>query len=258
MSAALDPTHRFSNRVKDYVLYRPGYPPGVVEILAARAGLTPESVIADIGSGTGILTRLFLDHGCELFAVEPNREMRSAAQVALEGQPRFHSIDGRAEATGLESSSVDFVVAGQAFHWFERAAAHDEFARILRPGGWVVLIWNQRLSDATRFAAAYEDLLLTYGTDYREVGHRNTVTLEELTPFFAEGALLREQLPNQQSLDWQGLKGRLLSSSYTPAPGAPRHEEMIADLEGIFQRYQRDGSVRFDYRTEVYFGRLQS
>ncbi len=258
MSGDLDSTHRFSNRVKNYVLYRPHYPPGVVDILAAKAGLLPRSMVADVGSGTGILSRLFLDNGNEVFAVEPNREMREAAEADLEGRAGFHSVDGRAEATGLPSSSVDFVVAGQAFHWFERGEARDEFARILVPQGWVALIWNRRLADATPFARDYEELLLTFGTDYREVGHRNTVTAEDLAPFFGNEDFFSEHLPNEQVFDWPGLRGRLLSSSYVPAPGEARHEAMIDALDALFERYQRDGAVRFVYSTEIYLGRLQS
>lgn len=258
MTGDLDPTHRFSNRVKNYLLYRPHYPPGVLEILATRAGLGAGSVIADVGSGTGILTRLFLDNGNEVFAVEPNREMRVAAEADLAGRAGFHSVDGRAEATGLASSSVDFVVVGQAFHWFERGEARDEFARILEPEGWVALIWNHRLADATPFARAYEELLLAFGTDYREVGHRNAVTADELAPFFGNEDFFSEHLPNQQVLDWPGLRGRLLSSSYVPAPEEPRHEAMIDALEALFKRYQRGGAIRFAYSTEIYLGQLQS
>lgn len=258
MSGDLDPTHRFSNRVKNYVLYRPAYPSGVLDLLASKARLVPESVIADIGSGTGILTRLFLDNGNEVFAVEPNGDMRMAAEEDLAGRSGFHSVDGQAEATGLERESVDFIAAGQAFHWFDRDAARAEFARILTQRGWVVLIWNHRLAEASRFARDYEELLLTYGTDYKEVGHRNVVTSGELAVFFGHERFFSERLPNQQVFDWTGLRGRLLSSSYVPAPGEPRHEEMIEALEAIFRRHRQDGVVRFEYATEIYLGRLQS
>lgn len=258
MSGDLDPTHRFSNRVKNYVLYRPAYPFGVLDVLTSKAGLVSGSVVADIGSGTGILTRLFLDNGNEVFAVEPNREMRMAAEEDLAGRSGFHSVDGQAEATGLEPASVDFVTAGQAFHWFEREGARTEFARILTPRGWVVLIWNHRLAETSRFARDYEELLLTYGTDYREVGHRNVVTSGELATFFGHDRFFFERLPNQQVFDWPGLRGRLLSSSYVPAPGAPRHEAMLDALEALFRRHQQDGTVRFEYATEIYLGRLQS
>jgi len=144
----------------------------VVAVLRDACGLTPQSVVADIGAGTGILTELFLRNGNRVFAVEPNPEMREAGERQLKHDPNFLSVAGRAEATTLASGSVDIVAAGQAFHWFDRGPARDEFIRILKPGGWVVLIWNERLTDTTPFLKAYEQLLERYATDYAQVDHK--------------------------------------------------------------------------------------
>jgi SAM-dependent methyltransferase len=249
----MDATHRFTNRVDDYVRYRPGYPVALIETLKARAGLSPAAAVADVGSGTGISTGALLGTGCTAFAVEPNDAMRAAAERRLGALRGFHSIAGTAEATTLPTNSVDLVTAGQAFHWFDRAAAKREFARILRPAGQVALFWNDRRIGGP-FGEGYERLLETYGTDYREVTHR-TLDAGMLRAFF-DGAYATFVFPNQQRLDRQGLTGRLLSSSYAPAVGHPQHQSMIEALDRLFDAHQHEGVVTFDYDTRLYVGRL--
>jgi SAM-dependent methyltransferase len=252
----MDSTARFSDRVENYVRYRPGYPEQVVETLAAEAGLTAESIIADIGSGTGISSEPFLRHGSTVYGVEPNEPMRAAAERLLAGYPRFQSVAGTAEATTLPADSVDYVVAGQAFHWFDRERARQEFARILRAGGWVVLLFNTRLVDASPFLQAYEQLLHEFATDYAQVDHRN-VNEDRLRTFF-RGEYRTGTFPNHQDFDYDGLRGRLLSSSYVPNAGHPGYRPMLAALERIFTSHQQDGRVRFEYRTEMHFGHLRT
>jgi SAM-dependent methyltransferase len=253
--APRDPTGRFSSRVENYVRYRPGYPADVLRILTAEAGLTPAAIVADVGSGTGISTRLFLGNGNEVFAVEPNRDMREAAEAALRGHGGFHCIAATAEETTLPPSSVDFVVAGQAFHWFDVERARREFMRILRLQGIAVLMWNTRRTDSTPFLRGYEALLQEFGTDYREVNHAN-VSEQVLRVFFGGRPPNICKLPNEQVFDYAGLEGRLLSSSYVPAVGDPRHEPMLAALARLFDEHQQNNQVRFEYETELYFGRL--
>lgn len=253
-----DPTRRFSDRVANYVRYRPGYPEALLRALAEEAGLGPGKAVADVGSGTGISSELLLRPGCEVYAVEPNAEMRAAAEERLDGEPRFHSVDGTAEATTLPDASVDLVTAGQAFHWFDVERTRAEFARILcgapRAPGQVALFWNSRRTDASPFLRAYEDLLQRFGTDYREVDHLN-VGPETLAPFFG-GPYESRTFPNHQDFDLEGLRGRLLSSSYAPGPGHPDHEPMLSELRRIFDRHQEAGRVRFVYDTELYLGKL--
>lgn len=249
-----DPTRRFSDRVADYVRYRPRYPPEVVGVLEEEIGLRPSWVVADVGSGTGFSAEPFVANGNTVFAVEPNADMRRAAEDLLGHEPGFRSVDGRAEATGLDVGSVDLVVAGQAFHWFDPAAAREEFLRILRPPAPVALVWNTRLTDASPFLRDYEALLEAYGTDYASVRH-DRIDAAALAAFF-RGDFLRRSLPNAQVLDLPALQGRLLSSSYTPGPEDPRRAPMIARLEEIFRAHQVDGRVRMDYETEVWVGRL--
>jgi SAM-dependent methyltransferase len=247
----LDPTQRFSSRVKDYVRFRPSYPGGVTDLLARECGLTAQSRIADVGSGTGLLARLFLDFGCEVLGVEPNDEMRHAGERLLADQPRFRSVDGRAEATTLADHSVDFVTAAQAFHWFQPEQARKEFHRILQPSGWVVLVWNERKS-AAGFMAGYEELVARYGPE------RPRVETQELASFFGNTAWRAATLPNQQQLDLDGLQGRFLSSSYAPLPGTPSYEPLLEELRRLFREHQIDGRVTLLYEMEVYYGRLST
>jgi ubiquinone/menaquinone biosynthesis C-methylase UbiE len=251
-----DPTQRFSNRVENYVRYRPRYPRQIIENLRTECGLNPGSVIADVGSGTGMFSELFLANGNRVYGIEPNREMREAAERLLKAQAGFVSVAGSAEATTLPDSGVYFVTAGQAFHWFERARCRIEFARILRPGGWVVLAWNDRRTESTPFLRAYEQLLLEYATDYKEVNHKRMD--DSVLGEFFQTAPARRSFPSYQQFDFESLKGRLLSSSYAPEAGQPRHPEMLNALEKVFAEHQRGGQVTFEYDTLVYFARLNA
>lgn len=251
-----NPTRRFAERVEYYILYRPKYPAAVLEFFKAELGLLPTHTIADIGSGTGFLTELWLKHGNIVWGVEPNREMREAGEKLLKSYAKFHSRDGTAEATTLEPDSVDFVTAGQAFHWFNPQRARTELSRILKPGGTVALIWNERLADATPFARAYEALLLRHGTDYGAVAHRTVIAtnVDVLHQFFAPRGFKVKAFPNEQVFDFESLKGRLLSSSYAPLPGHPNYDNTLDELRRIFDEFQANGTVRFDYQTMVYYG----
>ena len=252
----MDPKDRFTSRVENYVKYRPGYPLGVIETLRDECGLTPSSFVADIGSGTGLLARIFLDYGCHVYGVEPNAEMRAAGERLLAHYRLFTSLNGSAEQTGLPTAAVEFVAAGQAFHWFAPDLAGAEFRRILKPGGWVALVWNERKADATPLLRAYEDLLNTYA-EYPRVNHRNVENDDPLMRTFFGGPYRVASFENAQVLDYEGLKGRLLSSSYAPEPGHPRHEAMLEALRRIFDQYQRGGAVSLEYETRLFYGRLE-
>lgn len=253
---ASNATSRFSDRVENYVRYRPGYPVEVIGALKADCGFRPEHVIADVASGTGIWTRMLLENGNRVFAVEPNADMRTAGERLLEAFPKFTSVAGTAEVTGLADHSVDFVTAAQAGHWFNREKSRREFARILEPDGWLVLLWNERCVDTTPFLRAYEQMLLTYGTDYEDVRHERTT--DAVNEFFDPEPYQERTFDMRQEFDYTGLEGRLLSSSYAPGPGHVKHEPMLAELRTIFEAHAVDGRVAFDYKTRVYFGHISS
>jgi SAM-dependent methyltransferase len=253
MQKGLDPTKRFSSRVDNYVRYRPGYPTEIIDLLREDCGLTKGFMVADIGSGTGKLSELFLKAGCAVFGVEPNKEMREAGECT--DFESFTSVDGTAEVTNLPDKSMSFITAGQAFHWFDHQKCRAEFLRILKPNGWLVIVWNDRRGDATPFLEDYEKLMLEFGTDYKEVNHRRTDKPEIIEKFFGTPPRFKN-FYNVQHFDFEGLKGRVLSSSYAPEAGQPKHEEMLAALKRIFDARQKNGTVAFEYDTHVYYGRL--
>jgi SAM-dependent methyltransferase len=251
---AVNSTQRFSSRVDTYVRFRPSYPREIIEILERDCGLTRDSVIADIASGTGIFTRLLLEHGNRVFGIEPNAQMRAAGEEFLAKYPKFASISGTAEATTLPDKSVDLTTCAQAAHWFVREKAMPEFQRILRPGGYLVLIWNDRKMAGSRFSEEYERLVETYGTDYSEVQRLGRVI--DGNEFFKEFRCEKRTLANYQDLDYAAVEGRLLSSSYAPERGEPSCAPMLAGLRRIFDECQENGLVRMEYDTNLYFGRL--
>jgi SAM-dependent methyltransferase len=248
------PTARFSDRVENYVRYRPGYPPEVLDLLRDQCGLQPTHVVADIASGTGLFTQLLLENGNSVYAVEPNAEMREMGASVLAAYDRLVSVAGTAEETTLGSASVDFVTAAQAAHWFDLHRTRNEFVRILKPGGWCVLIWNERVTETTPFLREYEQLLLTYGTDYKEIRHERTTAI--IPEFFAPAACHERDFSMQQQFDYEGTAGRLLSSSYAPLEGHPSYAPMMLQLEWIFRAHAQDGLVEFEYKTRVYYGHL--
>lgn len=250
-----DAKQRFSNRVRDYIRYRPGYPSESLELLRKECGLQPTHVVADIGSGTGLLSKLFLENGNRVFGVEPNAEMRSAGEEYLQEYTNFSSVTGSAEATTLPPQSMDFVTAGQAFHWFDTAKARSEFLRILKPGGWVVVLWNERRIAESRFGREYEDLLIRFGTDYSRVKEAYPEA-PVMRSFFGVNKFDSRKLPNFQDFAFDGLAGRLRSSSYAPAEGHVNYTPMMDGLITLFSNNQVQGRVRMNYTTHVYFGKL--
>jgi SAM-dependent methyltransferase len=251
---ASNATSRFSSRVENYIRYRPGYPLQALEMLRSECGLQRKHRIADIASGTGIWTRVLLENGNHVFGVEPNPEMRMAAERLLVRFPNFTSVAATAEAVTLPDHSMDFVTAAQAAHWFNREQARPEFERILKPGGWLVLLWNERLTNSTPFLRDYEQLLLTYGTDYEDVRHERTT--DAVNEFFDPAPFVERTFPMRQEFDYDGVEGRLLSSSYAPGPDHPNHAPMLQELRYIFNAHAVENRVTFDYTTRVYFGRV--
>ncbi len=248
----MDSKERFSKRAADYAKWRPSYPEKALDLLFEKAGLAPEATAADIGSGTGILSRLLAPRVAKVFAVEPNKAMREAAEAQAAQFPNIASVAGSAEETGLPDASIGFIAAAQAFHWFDRSRCKAEFRRVLKPEGNVALIWNARVHDG--FGAAYDAILARFAGERRQVDHR-ALTDSDFAEFFDRGLFQRERLPYAQSLSFEGLLGRVKSCSYAPLPGERGFDAMKEALEGLFERFNEDGLVSFSYETELLWGR---
>lgn len=251
----LHSTARFSDRVDDYVRYRPDYPPALLTWLQNEHGVDSSWQVADIGAGTGISSKMFLDAGYQVTAVEPNEPMRTAAEHWLQANDRFRAINGTANDTGLADSSVDLVTVAQAFHWFDEVAARREFARVLRPQGLTAIWWNSRRLTGTPFLEGYEALLQAFGTDYTSVAERYADDVR-MRDWFAEGFRAATRFSHSQQLDFEALRGRLMSSSYAPGAGHPSHQPMLGALRELFDNCAVDGRISFDYDTRIFNGRL--
>jgi ubiquinone/menaquinone biosynthesis C-methylase UbiE len=246
---------RFSSRVNNYIKYRPSYPPEIIQFLKDQKVLFNESIIADIGSGTGILSELFLKNGNKVYGIEPNPDMRNAGKKLLATYLNHVSVNGSAEFTGLQDNNIDLITAGQAFHWFDQQKARLEFLRILKPGGLVILIWNTRKRSGSIFLKNYEKFILKFGSvEYKNIFSKRALDFDEF--YGINNSHEKKIFNNHQDFDYPGLEGRVLSSSYMPLSDNPNYEEMISELKELFSKHQKDGLVKFQYDTEVYYGQL--
>lgn len=249
-------TERFTDRVENYVRYRPDYPEALIPLLQRETGLTADWTIADVGSGPGNLTRQLLAFGATVFAVEPNQAMREAGEALMANFSNFTSVTGTAEATTLPDTSIDLVTAGQAFHWFEPAATRIEFQRILRAPGWVALIWNRRMEGSAQVLDEHDEMLRRYSRDYDRVRVQDSESQEGMGILFGECGYRTFTLANEQQLDSEAYWGRLLSSSYTPLPGQSGHEEIRRRSLEIFEDHAENGILRFPYETQIFLGKV--
>ncbi|MEO1435349.1 MAG: class I SAM-dependent methyltransferase [Bacteroidota bacterium] len=252
----MDSTKRFSDRVQDYIRYRPEYPAKVISYLQERNLLLPGDAVADLGSGTGKSSIIFLQKGIKTFGIEPNEAMRFAAEDLLSSFSHFESIDGTAEQTTLPDHSIKLAVAGQAFHWFDIPKARREVQRILQPNGYALLLYNIRADDASGFMKDYHQFLLDYSTDYRLINKRKVDPIA-YQAFFGHAHYESAQFPNQQVFDLEGLKGRYFSCSYALPDNHPNFVEALEKLEVLFDQYQKNGQLEMIYRTEIFWGHLK-
>jgi ubiquinone/menaquinone biosynthesis C-methylase UbiE len=244
-------TERFSDRVEQYARYRPRYPEALSHLLLSKIPLP--ATVADIGSGTGILTDQLLRTGYQVIAVEPNEPMRKAAEQKLATRPAFRSIDGTAEQTNLPARTADLITCAQSFHWFDREKCRTEFDRILRPNGLIALIWNDRAKNDP-LMVRYDDVLTKLVPEYLDCSHRR-VSKPDIEAFFSAHSFELFSFANHQSLTQEEFLGRLISSSYVPLSGEPGHDELIEACNDLFDQFAKDGVLRFLYETQVYLGR---
>jgi SAM-dependent methyltransferase len=252
----VDSKLRFTDRVASYAKARPGYPPELIDVLRQHCGLTPTAVVADIGSGTGILSRMLCQHAQSVYGVEPNDAMRASSQEFLAGHANFIPVDGSAENTKLPATGVDLITVAQAFHWFDQQEARHEFMRILKPNGFTALIWNDRKTTGSRLAEAYEKLLIEFGTDYLHVQSRGRATLENLERFFGHSDVKRATIPNSQALERDAFVERAISASYMPNESHPQHQAMVREAQRIFDENRTGGHIVLEYDTNIYYAQM--
>lgn len=252
--------HIYSARVEAYVKSRPGYPTELLAPLVTRCSLTPSSVVADIGSGTGLFSRLFLDYGCAVYGVEINAEMRLAAESILAGYRRFTSLAGRAEALPLPDASVDLIAVGQAFHWFEPSAARAEFRRILRPGsgGWVVIAGYHPVAQDTPFSRAYQAALARHMPPRTAAGpHPAQADPEEaVRQFFGGNPVYEQHFSHTQWDDFERVLGGALSASFAPLPGDPHYQPLLDDLRRAFEAHCPQGKAAAEFKFHLFYAQL--
>lgn len=251
----MDNTKRFTARAENYRKYRPDYPAAVIDVLKKKCSLNKDSVIADIGSGTGIFAKLLLPHVGMVYGVEPNSEMRKTAEELLASYGNFKSRDASAENTTLKTRSIDIVTAATAFHWFDKQKTKVEFKRILKDPKWVVLIWNERNWQNSEVESAYDAILNKCAPDYSNRAHKKIAGLS-LEEWYEPGTSELLDFKNSQRMNWEGLQGRFLSSSYAPQPGDPNCARALDELRAMYDRFAREDSIILDYSTRLYVGKI--
>ncbi|MCF7484335.1 class I SAM-dependent methyltransferase [Vibrio sp. J1-1] len=247
-----NPVDRFSSRVTDYDKYRPSYPLDLINKLMEQSNLNQRSVIADIGSGTGIFTELLVNRGVKVIGIEPNDAMRHAAENKLSHKANFTSLNATAESTCLKEGSIDLITAAQSFHWFNKDKTIPEFKRILKPNGALALVWNQRCVEQD-FQIAYDEILGKYSKDYDSVNHKN-LKVNEVPQFFESNRMETFTYTNEQLFDYEGLLGRIRSSSYCPLPCTTEYSRLVKDLEVVFHQFSSQDQVKFKYKSHLFIG----
>jgi len=247
-----DNKDRFSDKVDNYVKFRPTYPKEAIDKLICKTNITPQSVVVDVGSGTGKFTKLLLLREPLVYAVEPNQNMREAAECELSHYKNFHSVNGSAEDTTITDKSADIITAAQAFHWFDRDKCKQEWKRILKPNGKTALIWNKRNKSGSEFIVKYEEAIKKFGK-ISSFAH-DKITEKFFDEFFCSYETFHFKW--SQRFDFDGLWGRAQSSSYSPSPDQPNHALLKTALLDIFKNHQTDGHIDFEYDTELIIGEI--
>jgi len=252
---SLKPTERFSGRVEAYRRYRSAYSREIIPVLQERCALTSDSIVADIGAGTGMLAELFLENGNRVFAVEPNTDMRAACEELVERYPRLTCVDGTAENTGLSDQSIDFVTVGRAIHWFDQDKCRYEFARILRDGGWILLAGQGPHQRTEPVARDFRTILENHCIDFARLRQRYDIEAA-VRRLFAGGDFQEAEFHDTEEMTYEDLEGFMLSLSVTPQPDYPGFPAMQRALHEYFARHESGGKLRMPTTCKIHFGHL--
>jgi ubiquinone/menaquinone biosynthesis C-methylase UbiE len=242
---------RFLGKTDDYVKFRPGYPIEILDYLSKNHGFSSNAICAEVGSGTGKFSELLLQNKNKVFAVEPNGEMRGAAEKSLTAFQSFKSVSGDSVNTTLEKGSIDFIFCAQALHWFANENTAKEFKRILKPNGRVVIIWNKKAYEKSSFMKGIHKIFIEDCIDFLSVKLENIADKEILSSLFKDN-YDSYSIDTKQTFNLDGLIGRMMSASYAPPEGHPKHQKFISEIKKLFQSEEKKGSVEFLYETVTY------
>lgn len=219
-----------------YHKYRADYPPDAIATLIARANLDQQQDVADLGSGTGILTRHLLARARIVYAVEPAEDMRRAAEENFAGETNFRSVAGMAEATSLPAQCADVITCGNSFHYFDPDRTRSEVARILRPNGRVIILFHDEPPEPDAFMRDYASFLRRHTPPNLTSVHSADSHKARVSQFFDGRCITTDSGEDEESLSWERLSGRYLSSSLA-------NDAALGELRVLFDRHQRNGLV---------------
>lgn len=247
------PTERFSTKAH-YYHYRPDYPHGIIEKLMEDINFSPGFVVADIGAGTGKLTKLFVDNGNKVFAVEPNKEMLTIADDLFKHRNNYHSVNTCAEDTNLRSESIDLISVGQALHWFDFNKAKREFLRILKKPGFALVTGNRPVFVDKKLAEEINTLTgkFCYKT-YKRIDFEVIDYDEIFKPFKTKAVIITRKIQKPVS---DIIKGTL-SCSFSPDEGHKDFTEFVDALRSILMKYAFNNMVRVNIETKMTYGRMK-
>lgn len=247
---------RYSSKTDDYAKYRPNFPNEIVEFLYSNDFINSNSIIADIGSGTGRFTRLLLEKGNKVYGVERNDEMRAKAEQLLSQYSNFISIRGSAEETVLTDNTIDLITAAQAFHWFNKEKCLSEFKRIIKKNGKVLILWDDFLTNYNNFSIEYGKVLNKYRiVELGQMEKRFTRT-EMISDFFRNNKYETLSFTHEIYQNFNSIKGGALSASFTPKPDEVNYKPFLLELQEVFEKFQSEGKVLTAFQTICYLGKI--
>jgi len=251
----VDARSLFNGKASIYSRYRPDYPKDLLKMLEKETGFNRNWIVADIGSGTGIMSRLFLENGNHVYCIEPNDDMRSESIKLTSSFLKCKVLKGTAENTGLDTDSIDIIVAGQSFHWFDPVAAKKEMTRVLKPGGFAALIWNNRSERENSLSKEYDYICSKYSHNYQGTGN-SRIESDTFITFFHNG-FKKFETPNYQKLNLDGILGRYFSTSYALQPQDPEYGDAVESLKKLFRKFEKNGYATMEYETQIFLGQLK-
>lgn len=243
----------FTGKADLYSMFRPSYPNEYINYLHSENYLSEGSVIADIGSGTGILTKLLLEKKLNVLAIEPNNDMRGIAEKNLWVYDQYKSINATAENTSLKNNSVDLITVAQAFHWFDKEKFRLECKRILKENSKVSLVWNSK-DVLSPLMIELQEICKETCPKFKGFSGGIEDTPDVYNQFLKNGIYEMMVYRNDLEMDLEGFLGRNLSSSFSPLREEKEFEPYRTALTNLFYKNGLNGKIIYPYITKSYLG----